>query len=1135
MDDEDQGGDGAADGLGQQPSIRPYGPDQGITYGYGDQSSYQTQLRATYGDNPLFAMGGFGGGGGGYGPQGGIAGIGSQIAPMRYTAPAFVVTGYSGRFAQQTGITADVKNLVGLGPNIRGSRDYDITRNAAGDLGERVGLGVGGAGLSLLEGAVGSVASDALGFIPGIGAYLLAGKFTDQVRQAVSERREVEGYLANNSDRFFSTSARGDEVDPRRGTGMSTKARQDVAEYMRGLDVADPMMTMQDLTRVLKSSTEAGLFTGTASVDDFKKKFKDIVENVKVVATTLHQTLEEGVKTMQDLRSLGIDPSQARGVVLNAESLGRAAGRSAGEMMNLGMQGGELFRGTGVSMQIGFQSNMMNAASIRAMRDAGLISQETIAQAGGEDALSQRLTATSLGFSQSSFGRGVAGAYFGGAGADASGFNQGSFEKMMHGGMNVDQMYGAVAQGFGTPGSIVKYEAHQTEIASEVGKAYGGQGQQLAMLVAAMPHAKMLADTTGASVEDSLKNVLMKEMNVPEEAANTLIASIKGSQQIFESKQRSIQQTMNDQLIQVANQNAVTSRSFSQLGDYYKATFIDPLVRPFDKFVNNTMETAYTFNEEHLNGIRRADTTGLGNEAYAGRATPADVAKAASGSARFKRTGDDGRSKLEDVNIDYGLFQSVGGDILSALRNKSPNSIYNLDVVSRAPNEGSDNVHNVVLGRDHDGYVKATTSESLEKAARIAAVTQMTELEAKAMEKNGVLENILPEVKQKIADHYNNGRATPYADLNAITKDIFGKDLSELTKGSAEYASLILAVDKMPIYKQMLDDNRKEGDAYVMGVGAVNVESERSAIDRANEAKGKISDYFLKPTDMQKAGITAYEPLSTGIVTQLSEIARLGPKELAKTKEQKDAIGSVEKAFRLAMVDAGMPEMTSEFLQKARAGRFSTRGLAPALMQFDEAEVEIQARQQAYGNRYLMGALRSQIYGTDAHKWSIPDAKQVEDIVAKVTEGGAEEVMKLGDLSSSAKETLRRTGVGANLLSEQEHMAVLKGKLKDHMTRDQVTAQLGGVGDPERIKRLTDAYMQGGGSTNALLNTYHAEIVQQDAATSHLIAPGASGQVNSALGSPEEAAAVQTSVNQAVLSVMQSLADQLRTKPGARP
>jgi hypothetical protein len=374
---------------------------------YGNEQSQYTMYRAAYGDSAAHMM---------MMNQGGMHGgdafsqVGRHILPVGYAPPARASLGYYGHTPQQTGFFSSTAGMMGINNPGRSQMYADYAYNTGSDFGERVGGGL--AGLMSTGGGlgVGAIMSKFLGvgilgsLGIGIGATAVAGSVMD----AVGQRREINNFLEQSSFRYVGVGSA--MADPRRG-GMAVDARRQSVEMIRQMDIADPMMSTEDLTNILQQGTQKGMFIGTQNMDDFKKKFKDLTDSVKYVTRTLNQTLDEAMGTIKELKGIGIDPGQAKGIISTADMQGRLAGRTGAEMINLGVQGAEMFRGTGVSMGIGAQATMMNLASIRASRDAGLLSTEAIAQAGGEESLALRLNASGLAFGQSAMGRGMGAAF----------------------------------------------------------------------------------------------------------------------------------------------------------------------------------------------------------------------------------------------------------------------------------------------------------------------------------------------------------------------------------------------------------------------------------------------------------------------------------------------------------------------------------------------------------------------------------------------------------------------------------------------------------------------------------------------------------------------------------------------------
>ena len=369
---------------------------------------------------------------------GGFADFGAQIRPITYTPPAISIQPHFGMVALQQsapqsffgsmgplGIGAAstfnfIRHPLSTQPNVVppnmslgeysalsarafGTRLGDATATAglvaAGTAVGMVGSGVGGAiGEFMGGGMLGGLAGGLLG-----GAAVSA--YVNQVGDMMAQNRAVQTQLEAGSFRFVTGGA---DVDPLTGRGFSRAARARVADFVQSSELKDLRYGMPEMREILESGMQMDMFSGASDIESFKQRFKGLVESMKTITSTLHTSIQEGMEVMRGLRDIGVtDPAQMTGIVTRAETLGRMSGRTGMEMLAIGQQGAELFRGTGVRMGLGLDTEMQNATLVRQMLNMGTISRETVAQAGGENALAHMLTASALASTQSAVGRGA--------------------------------------------------------------------------------------------------------------------------------------------------------------------------------------------------------------------------------------------------------------------------------------------------------------------------------------------------------------------------------------------------------------------------------------------------------------------------------------------------------------------------------------------------------------------------------------------------------------------------------------------------------------------------------------------------------------------------------------------------------
>jgi hypothetical protein len=436
--------------------------DQNINYRVTvDDSNFQaklTQMRASMDST----VGGFGGGMGaggfaqsmaymgnsGFGAGsmalGGMADFGSQIRPITYTPPAIAMQPHFGMVSvHQTLGRAGLTAMLGptgaaIGQNWTNFRQGGISGlingpdpvplnismaeymaqssryfgAAMGDNVAMAGMTAANLGTGLAAGAAGTAFGASLfssglgmaagGLVFGAAAGTLVSKYFDQVTDQMAENRGIQTSLESGSFRFLN----GPNADPLTGRGMNHRDRVDAARFIQDESMNDLRYGIREYRQVLEAGMQMDSFSGTRDIDDFKTKFKNLVETVKTVQTTLHTSLKEGIETVRGFRDIGVtDPSQITNLVMGSEIRGRASGRTGMEMVALGQQGAEIFRGTGVRMGLGFESMQNNVVDVRNLLNQGLISRETVAQAGGENALASKMTANSLSSVQTAFGR----------------------------------------------------------------------------------------------------------------------------------------------------------------------------------------------------------------------------------------------------------------------------------------------------------------------------------------------------------------------------------------------------------------------------------------------------------------------------------------------------------------------------------------------------------------------------------------------------------------------------------------------------------------------------------------------------------------------------------------------------------
>lgn len=572
-----------------------------------------------------------------------LIGQGSRISPFVFGRPQPTEIGHGGLYYQPTGFLQGAAYSMGIGHAPHHATPIEYGRAVVGDFAERLALGgataLGTAGglalgansilgvpmLGAPMGVMGSGLGGALGSMFGgagmatgakIGAFAgswlaapMAGLAISQgLMESVTDRLVNQSLLDAESFRFIGSGS--PIASPRLGAGMSRRARQEATEFIRELDIESEFFGDEEFRQILQESMRKGLFTGTGDMENFKKRFKDITENVKEIMKLMNTTLDEGINVIAELRQYGIDPSRSREVAALADTTGRIAGRTASEMVTFGMQGAQQFVGTGITPEIGMQANMANLAAVRSARDAGMISQQALAHLGGETGAAQFLTQSSLSFMQTGFARGFAASFFD---PTAGGLDTSKFIEEVSAGTAGDLMkrYNEVSDMFRDPIKLIQYQNQQERVLSEMGKTFGGQGLQLANMFAAGGLAEQLQSyIPGLSGPDAYKYVLKTTYGYSDPQADLVMDMINNRVQTFKDKQESDQKTGARKDSVLAEERSPTYRLYEKIKDWGAEWFDRLGGESMTRKINNAVETVTRFSEE-VHGQVTVDMSGL--------------------------------------------------------------------------------------------------------------------------------------------------------------------------------------------------------------------------------------------------------------------------------------------------------------------------------------------------------------------------------------------------------------------------------------------------------------------------------------------------------------------------------------------
>lgn len=492
-----------------------------------------------------------------------ISDIGGLMPPMASPSLHPYLQARHGMYAHEMSFTGSVAGAMGMDIP-RTTTSYEYQELAARDLGQRIGNAAtmtglyGGAAMaswhagtaavgagwkygkalgqaSSLAARIGTGAAGIAGGVAGVAVGLAPLMALDMavgdVSQNVRDRQDISNFLEASSFRY--ATGTGSDIDRFMGAGFNRDARNRIGQNMSNISMNDNFYSMQDLKGVLESGTELGLFSGARDAETFNKKFKELTDTLKTVTRTLHTSLEEGMRTIKELKDQGFTPgTNMQQAVMTADTLGISSGRTAAEMLTIGRQGSEMVRGTGIALSTGSTMLQQTTAMVDMMRASGAMTAEMVNQGGGTGAIGQSLMATSLNYMNSNMGRGFMMGMLGPGGQ----FDPTKFSQLASGDLSGMQIYDMATSSMSDPRNYIRSVANRNENARQMTSQFGQMGAMFGMMGGQITMAKEIAAASGVDVETAMRfNMVQQGISEPQIEAS--IGMLKNSDEFKKTQQ----------------------------------------------------------------------------------------------------------------------------------------------------------------------------------------------------------------------------------------------------------------------------------------------------------------------------------------------------------------------------------------------------------------------------------------------------------------------------------------------------------------------------------------------------------------------------------------------------------------------
>jgi hypothetical protein len=319
-----------------------------------------------------------------------------------------------------------------------------------------------------------------------------------------------------------------------------------ISTMIREMGTSDTFSSVEELTRVLDTTSQMKLFKGVQSAREFRQRFRDTVAGLREIAEDLHTTLEGATQFYDQQRQMGIFGSQAISSSLQrTRGYAGASGMSMEQMQTIGMQGAQFGRAVGIRGRVGAAAMQRIASNIGVGMQIGVLSDEMVSEATGgltgaegAQAMAGQIMERNMRFLQRREGRALLAAAWD---PESGGINQGMVNRIMSGNVDFNQL---LSQGrrniYGSGRNRSEFFRNEERLRGDLMEAGGGD---LSLMVLARHFENRGVDEDNPQLERWLRRrygASQGEIEAAREMSRNM------PQIIAESRARVLQQTEND-------------------------------------------------------------------------------------------------------------------------------------------------------------------------------------------------------------------------------------------------------------------------------------------------------------------------------------------------------------------------------------------------------------------------------------------------------------------------------------------------------------------------------------------------------------------------------------------------------------
>jgi len=271
-----------------------------------------------------------------------------------------------------------ISRAFGAGTGVSSATGIGRMGVMAGESGMGLMHGFGNVGRAFASGGLRAGAGVLAGGLAGAAAaaipYYIAGKAIETVGTNIFQGAQNVKDVGRMATQYFEP--QWGQGGAGMGGGPGRGMIKNVTSFLHEMAGEDVMTSMQDMRRLMDRAGQSGMLEGVGDVNQFKRRFRDIVGKTKAVAQILGTTLDEAMPLVQNLNKMGL---WSAADVMGTAVAGKAAGPGGGAALMGAMQtGAQMSHAMGGTLRAGARLGRELFTQVSGAVHTGVLSREDI-------------------------------------------------------------------------------------------------------------------------------------------------------------------------------------------------------------------------------------------------------------------------------------------------------------------------------------------------------------------------------------------------------------------------------------------------------------------------------------------------------------------------------------------------------------------------------------------------------------------------------------------------------------------------------------------------------------------------------------------------------------------------------------